>query len=133
VSDVNELDLEWADLDGLLGLDLAEIDVLIEVVFSHTPLDQSQSEGCSEDRNIDLGKEEGHGTDVIFVAVSENERSDHFAMLNQVSQIRGYEVDSQEFIFWEHHAAVDYYDVAAVADRHHVHAKLAESAEWYYL
>ena len=56
VGDVDELDLERADVDGLLGLDLVEARLVLEFVFLQAALHQRQSEGGAVDRHVELGR-----------------------------------------------------------------------------
>ena len=53
--------------------------------------------------------------------------SNVLAILLQVGNIRDDQVDAQKLRFREHHAGVYDDDVVAVAQRHHVHAKFAET------
>ncbi len=110
-----------------------EIDFVLELVFVHAALDQRQRKGGAVDGDVDFGEEEGNGTDVVFVAVSEKESADVLAVLNEVGEIGGDEIDAEEFGFGKHHSGIDYDDVVAVAHRHHIHAKLADTAERNYL
>jgi hypothetical protein len=64
---------------------------------------------------------------VVFVAVRQNDRANALAILLQVGNVRDDQVDAQELRFREHHAGVNNNDVVAVAQRHHVHAKFAET------
>ena len=51
------------------------------------------------------------------------------AILLQIGDVGNDQVDAEQFGFGEHHAGVDDDDVVAEAQRHHVHAEFAETAE----
>ena len=70
---------------------------------------------------------------MVFVAVGEEQAADMLAILFQVGEVGGDDVDAQQFGVGEHHAGVDDDDVVAVAEGHGVHAELAEAAEGDYL
>ena len=76
VGDVDELDLERADFDDLLRLDLDEARLVLELVLFQAALHQRQREGGAVDRDIDFGEEVGDRADVVFVAVGEDEGAD---------------------------------------------------------
>ncbi len=76
-----------------------------------------------------MGEQEGDAADVVFVAVGEDQAADVFAILLEVGEVGGDDVDAQEFGVGEHHAGVEHDDVVAIADGHAVHAELAEASE----
>jgi hypothetical protein len=51
------------------------------------------------------------------------------AILFEIGDVGNDEVDAEEFGFGEHHSGVDDDDGFADANRHHVHAKFAETTE----
>ncbi len=69
---------------------------------------------------------------MILVAVRQHNRAHMLAMLLEIRNVGDDEVDSQQFGLREHHAGIDHDDVVAVAQRHHVHAELAETTEGNY-
>src|SRR5690349_11970988 len=71
----------------------------------------------------------GYGSDMVLMAVSEDEGADQFAVLFEVCEIGRNDVDAQEFGVREHHSGIHHDDVIAVADGHGVHPELAKSAE----
>jgi hypothetical protein len=73
VRDVDELDLERADLDDLLGLDRMKTGLLLELVLFQPPVHQRQREGGAIDRHVDIGQEIRDGADVVFMAVGEDQ------------------------------------------------------------
>ena len=85
------------------------------------------------DRHVDFGEEVGHGADVVFMAVGQDQGADLRLVLLEEGEVGHHQVDAQQLGFGEHHSAIDDDDVVAVADGGHVHAELAQSAEGNYL
>src|SRR5262245_23460124 len=133
VRNVDELDLERADLHDLLGLDRDEAGIFFELVFFEAAIDKSQREIGAIARDVDLGKKIRDGADVIFVAMGQNEGADLVAILLEERQIGHHQIDTEELGIGKHHAAVHNDDVVGVPDGGHVHAELAEAAERDYL
>src|SRR5262249_46140922 len=128
----NKLDLERPDPDRLLGLDPDHLR-LFQVVFLETALNQRQGEGGSIDGNPDFGEEVGDGTDVVFVAVGENQRTDMRQVFLEVTEVRHDQIDPEQLGVGEHHPGVNDDDVVAITDGSHVHAELAQTTERNYL
>ena len=116
VRHVNKLDLEGADGDRLLGLDLDQPRLVFEIVLFHAPLHQGEREGRAVDGHVDLGEQIGHGADVVLVAVGEDQRPDLGLVLLEEGQVGHDQIDAQQFGVGEHHSAIDHDDVFAVAD-----------------
>ena len=98
--------------------------MLFQFVF-----DVSQSEFGAVNRYGKLGKDPGQAANVVFVAVGENDGADVRAIFQQVCDVGNYDVNAQQFGLRKHEAGVDDDDVVTPAQRHAVHAELAESAE----
>ncbi len=129
----DELDLEGADVQDLLGLDVDEARLLFEVVLFQAAVDQGQGEIGAVDGDSDIGKEIGDGADVVLMAVGEDEGADELLVFLEERQVGHNQVDAQQLGLGEHHSGIDDDDVIAVADGGHVHAKLAASAQRDYL
>ena len=129
VGDADEVDLEGADGDAVAGLDFAEVGVLEELVFLEAALGHGESEGGAIDGDVELGEEIGGAADVVFVGVGKDESADFVAVLLEIGEVGGNDVDAEEFGVGEHHARVDDDDVVVVAESHGVHAELAQPAE----
>ena len=67
--------------------------------------------------------------DVIFVRVRQHDGAHHSLVLLQVGDVRDDDVHAEQFLLGEHQARVDHDDVVAGAQRHHVHAEFAQSAQ----
>ena len=131
VGDVDELDFEGAEFDLVVGFDDAKVGV--DFVFFEAAFDEGEGEGGAVDGHIHLGEEEGDAADVVFVPVREDEATDKLFVFLEIGEIRGDDVDTEEFGVGEHHAGVNNDDVIPVAEGHGVHAELAEAAERDYL
>ena len=66
---------------------------------------------------------------MVFVPVREQQRAHMLPVFLEEGQIGRDDIDAQQFGFGKHHSGIDHDDVVAVADGHHVHPELAESAE----
>src|ERR1051326_8435936 len=129
VGDVDELDFERSDFDDLLGLDLDEARLLLELVLFEAALYQGDGEGSAIDGDVDLGEEVWDGADVVFVAVGEHESTDLGDVVFEEGEVGHHQVDAEEFGVGEHHAGIDDDHIVAEADDGHVHTELAKTAE----
>ena len=66
---------------------------------------------------------------MVFVAVGKNDPAHPLAILDQVGDLRNYDVDAQQLRFWKHQPGVDDNDVISPSQGHAVHAELAKSAQ----
>jgi hypothetical protein len=71
----------------------------------------------------------GHGADVVFMTVRQDERCDAAFVGVEGGQIRNDQVDPEQLRFREHDAGVDEDSRVPAGDEQHVHAELAEAAE----
>ena len=62
---------------------------------------------------------------MVFVPVSQNDGAHPLAVLNQVGNIRHYNIHTQQFGFGEHQTSVDDDNVVAPTHGHAVHSELA--------
>ncbi len=67
------------------------------------------------------------------MAVGQNYGAHLSLIILKERQIGHHQIDAQQLGIGEHHSAIDYDNVFAVADGGNVHAKLAEPAQGYYL
>src|SRR5260370_39840241 len=92
VRHVDKFDLQWTDVHLLPGLNFVELSLLGEVVLLQSAVNQSQREGGTINRHIQLGKQEGDATDVVLMPVGEHQAPPHRFSLFQVRKIRSYDV-----------------------------------------
>ena len=69
------------------------------------------------------------GARVILVPVGDEDGTDTVPIAHEVGNVGDDEVDAGHPLFGEHDPGVDYYDVVAALDRHHVAADFAETPE----
>jgi hypothetical protein len=81
------------------------------------------------DGDVKLGEDPGEATDMVFVAVGEDDAADESAVFNEIANVGDDDVDAEELLFGEHEAGVNDDDVVAEAEGEAVHAELAESTE----
>ena len=93
-------------------------------------LDQAEREtGRPDLGNGDLAEQVRQRTDVILVAVGEDDRADVGLPLPQVGELGKQEVDAEVLVPREREAGVDDHEPVVALDDGHVLADLAESAE----
>ena len=97
--------------------------MLRELVFH-----ESHGESGAIHGNIQVGKDERQRADMVFVAVREDDGFDFAAVFEKVGDIRDDDVDTEEFLIWEHDAGIDHNDGPVAAERHHVHAEQTQRA-----
>ena len=98
--------------------------MLLELVFH-----ESHREAAAVNRNVQVGKDERKRANMVFVAVRQEDGFDFALVFEQVADVGDDDVDAEQFVVGEHHAGIDDDDGSAAAERHHVHAKFAESAQ----
>jgi len=101
----------------------------VDAVFVEFRLEQRERERRGEDRAVDERQHVRHAADVILVAVRQHERGDAPFLL-EIAKVRHDEVDAEQFRIGEHHTRIHNDRRLAPREREHVHAELAEAAEW---
>ena len=129
VRDLDGIDREWPDLKALARPDLIEHGIVQLTVLFQLAFHIGQGEFSAVNRNVQLGEEPGQRSDVIFVAVGENNGAHMGAILDQVGDIGDNDVHAQQLGFREHESGVNDDNVVAPANRHAIHAEFAESPE----
>ena len=116
------------------GLDAVELASFSQLVLFETALDQRQRESGAVHRDV-RSADRRNGTPPMWsswpcVRIRPRTCS---AILFEVREIGGDDIDAKEFGIREHHAGIDDDNVVAVADGHGVHPELAEPSKRYYL
>ena len=125
----DELDLELSDLHLLAWLHHSEVGLLVQVVFLELFLHEAQGERGPVDGRVQIPEHIGERTDMVFVAVGEQDGAHLLLALHEVADIRDHHVDAEHVRFRKHEAAVHDDDVIAVLEGRHVQADLAETAQ----
>src|SRR5664279_686563 len=129
VRDLDGIDRERPDLKALAGSDLVEHGIVQLTMLFQFAFHIGQGEFGAVDRDVQLGEEPGQRSDVIFVAVGENNGAYMGAILDQVGDIGDNDVHTQQLGFREHESGVNDDNVVAPANGHAIHAEFAESPE----
>jgi hypothetical protein len=124
---------ENAEVEAAAGEDLDKLGVVEEAMLFEFAFYIGEGELGAVDGDVELGQDPRETTDVVLVAVGEDDAADFAAVLDEVGDIRDDDVDAQELFFGEHKAGVDDEDVVTVVKGETIHAELAESAERDYL
>src|SRR6185369_10384842 len=90
---LDRMDGEGADLDSIARPHLIKLSIVQQAMFFKLAFYQCESELGPVYRNIQLGKQPGDATDVVFMTVGENHRPNFVPVLNQIGQIRNNDVD----------------------------------------
>src|SRR5215213_10935931 len=127
----DEFDLENTDIDNVPRFHAMKQHVTEQFVFFELAFSESGCEMRAVNRNVELFQEIRKRTEVIFVTVSEDYRSDIVAVLVQKVEIRDRNVDSIRGFFRKSHSGVENQHLVAETNSHAIHSKLADAAEWY--
>src|SRR5438270_5267487 len=120
---------EYASLEALSGLHLAQVGIVQQSVFVEFVFHVSEREFGSPDWHVEFRENPRQGTDVIFMAVREHDPTDMLPVFGEVRNVGDHDIDAEKFGLGEHEAAVDDKNVVSPADRHAVHTELAEASE----
>ncbi len=71
------------------------------------PCGESEGHGCAINRDVDVAEEIGKGTDVVFVAVGQNDAITSAVRSDQPAPIGKDEVDPEHLLLGEHEPAID--------------------------
>src|SRR5271157_332153 len=130
VREVDQLHVERAYVERLAGQHLAQLHQVSQFVLLQLAANERQRERRTVNRSVDLVQHVGQGADVVLVGVRQDDGADPLAVLAQISDVRNHHVHAQQFGVGKHETAVDDDDVAAILDRHHVHAELTQASQW---
>src|ERR1017187_8831500 len=131
--DLQRMNGEWADLEAFSRPDFAQVGIVEELVFVELVFDVGEREFSSPNRNIQFAENPGQGSDVVLMAVGEDDAAHMLAIFKQIRNIGDNNVDTEQFGFREHEAGIHHHDVIAIADGHAVHTELAHPAERNYM
>lgn len=129
VVDRDELAVEGTDA---LAVPLRHLEgVGPDAVLLELGLDEREGQLGADQWDVRLlAEEEGNATDVVLVAMGEDDALDVVEAVPDGREVRQDQVDSGLLLFREEHPAVDDQQAAAVFEDRHVSADLAETTEW---
>src|SRR5262245_50218398 len=81
VRDADGCDGEWPDTEAFARADLVELGVVKQTMFVELVLNQRQCELCAVDRYVEFTDDPRQSTNVVFVAVSEDDGANFIAIL----------------------------------------------------
>src|SRR5437588_9386435 len=97
MSYTNRMNEERTDTEALVRLDLVELRSVEKAVLLQFAFYQSERELRAINRNIQLGENPRKSTDVVFMAVGEQDGANFAAILQQVGYIGNNDVHSEQF------------------------------------
>ena len=130
VRDSNEFDRQRADRDRVARADRLEAVGHVELVLLEFRFEERQCHGGAVHRPIEEGHQVGHGADMVFMAVGEDERLDLFPSTFDERHVGNDQIDAELVGVREHDAGVDEDRRLPPRHRHHVHTELAEASQW---
>ena len=122
----DERQLEGPHLQAGPVVHLVELDALEQPVLVELGLDEGEGEPAAVDGPVELLEHERQRAVVVLVAVRDDEGEDVVLALHQPADVGEHEVDAEHLLARELHPAVQHDDLAAILDRGHVLADLAE-------
>src|SRR5215470_17598393 len=100
---MEKLDGEASDVDRLFRDDRMELSFLNDAVLFQLVLHKSHCEFRPIHRHIQIGNDERKCADMVFVAVSEEDRFDFTLLFEQVGYFCNDKADTEKFLVWKHH------------------------------
>ena len=98
-------------------------------MFDKFPVQPGDREIGTVNWNVYLPQQKRNRSNMIFVAVSQDQRGDLVPILINKGEIRYDYVDPVDIVLRESHACVNDDRFAATAHRHHVQSKFANTAQ----
>ena len=133
VGHMDGIDGERADLEAFARLDLVEHRIVQQPMLFQLAFHVSQCEFGAIHRHVQLGKQPGQRSDVVFVAMGQHHGPHIGPVLDQVGEVGDYDIHAEQFGLGEHESGIDDDDVIPPANGHAVHAEFAEPTERYNL
>ena len=123
------MDREGSGLEALVRAHFAQLGVVEQAVLVEFVFDVGECELRAPYRDVEFGEDPGERSDVVFVAVGEDDAPDALAVFGEIGNVGDDDVDAEEFGFGEHESGVDDDDVVTPADSHAIHTELAQAAQ----
>ena len=129
VGHANGLDGKGAQVKLLPRRDLDQLRGFEQPVFFELAFDVGQGELGGIDRHFQFTQNPGQATDVILVAVGQDDGADMLAVFDEVGDIGDDNIHPQQFGLGKHETGIDDDDVVCPAKRQAVHSEFAQTAE----
>src|SRR5215217_1462424 len=128
--DAYELNGKGADIDHVSRLYAMQQHIIEQIVFFELAFSQSGGEVRTVDRNVESLQQVGQRAQVVFVTMSEDYRRNVVAKLVEKAEIRNGNVYAVSSLLRKAHPGVENQHLVAVAHRHAIHSKLADTTKW---
>ena len=127
---VKKADGKMLHVDRGLVVDLNELDTLDHPVLLELSADQRAGKTRRVDRfDIDRAQQERNASDVIFVTMRDHEHLALAVVLDQMTVIRDYIIDTEQVVFWKTNTGIDDQDLVAMLKTISVFSDLTQSAD----
>jgi hypothetical protein len=127
VRDTNGLDGKGAQVELLPRRNLDQLCGFEQPVLFELALNVGKGELGSVDRHLQFTQNPGQATDVILVAVGQDDGADMLAIFDQVGDIGDDNIHPQQFGLGKHETGIDDDDVICPAKRQAVHSEFAQT------
>src|SRR3954469_15232138 len=94
--DLDGVNGERTEGETLAGLDLVHLSIVEQSVLFEFPFHQGEGEFRSVNRDVEFGEDPGQSTDVVFMAVRQDDAADLVAVLEQIGDVRYDDVHAEQ-------------------------------------
>ena len=126
---MDEFHTEASGLHHVAGLVGDELDLVRQPVFLQLQLNQTVGHSGAMDGTVNFPHGVGNGTDVVLVAVGDEEAPQLFLVFHQVGEVGDHQIHAVHVLLREAHAAVYHDHVLAVLQDGDVLADLIQTAQ----
>src|SRR5690606_27176429 len=130
---MDKLDLKYPDLRNVPGFYAMEQDVVEHPKLLETFFSQGMCKTGGIDRKIKLSENVRQSSDMVFVAVREDDGGKVIAILFQKIEVRDRNIYAEGRLLRKSHPRIDNDHLVTVADPHTIHPEFANTSERDYL
>ena len=123
------LNVEYADLEPILGAERVQLGPVQDFVLAQLAFGEADGQPRAVDGDIELLQDKRQRADVVLVAVGQNNPLDHLFVLQQIGDVRDDQIYPELVRAREGEAAVNDDNFVAAAHGGHVFADFADPAE----
>ena len=127
--DVDEFHSKATGLHGIAGLVGHQLDLVGQTVLFQLQLDETVGHGSAMDGGVDLPHGVGDGTDMVFVAVGDEEAPELLLVGHEIGKVGDHQIHAVHVLLREAYAAVDDDHILAVFQHGAVLADLIQTAK----
>ena len=129
VVDVDGFNVECAEAEGVAGLNFVEFAFLENAMLFQLALNETDGQPRGIDRRLHLLEQERKASDVVFVAVGNDDAADTVGVAEQIGKVRNDKVHAEHVGFRERGTTVQKDNVSVVLEHGHILADFVESAD----